>query len=65
MAEVAADVFGGIEALGVEAVGFDLVAAMVAVSLIDGFSQFVVEGASLAEMLAQEVAPLGSQATTG
>jgi hypothetical protein len=65
VAEIAADVFGGIKALGVEAIGFDLIAAMVAVSLIDGFSQLVVEGTSLAEMLAQQVAPFGGQTATG
>jgi hypothetical protein len=50
---MASKAFGGIEALGIEAVGFDLAAAMVAVSLIDGFSQLVVEGTCLVEVLAQ------------
>jgi len=62
--QVAADVFGGIEALWIEAVGFDLVATMVVVSLIDGLSQLLVEGTSLSEALAEEVAPFGSQTAT-
>ena len=53
MAEIAADVFGGIKAFWIEAIGFDLIAAMVVVALVDGLAQLVVEGTRLAEMLAQ------------
>ena len=53
VAQVTADVFGGIEALGIEAVSVDLVATVVTVSLLYGLSKCVVVGTSLAEMLAQ------------
>ena len=62
---IAADVFGGIEAFWIEAIGFDLVTTVVTVSLVDGFLQRLVEGASLAETLAEEVAPLGGQSAPG
>ena len=64
MAQVAANVPGGFEALGVEAVGVDLIATMVAVPLIDGPSRLLVEGTRLSEVLAEEVAPFGSQTAT-
>ena len=44
MTEIAADVFGGVEAFWVEAIGLDLIPAIVAVALIDGLSQLLVEG---------------------
>jgi hypothetical protein len=39
-------------------------APVVVVALIDGFSQLLVEGARLTRVLAEQVAPLGSQAAT-
>ena len=51
MAEVTADVAGDFESLWVEAVGVYLVAAVVAVSLIDCLAQFRVVRASLTEVL--------------
>ena len=48
MAKVAADVASGFESFGIEAVGVYLVAAMVAVSLIDCLAQFGVVRACLA-----------------
>ena len=62
--QVAADVFGGIEAFWIEAVGVDLVAAMVVVASIDGLSQLLVKGTCLSKVLTEEVAPLGSQMAT-
>jgi hypothetical protein len=58
MTEIAADVSGGIEAFWVEAVGVDLVAAVVVVALIDSLLQLPIEGTSLTEVLAEQVAPL-------
>ena len=46
--EVTSDVAGGFESFGIEAVGVHLVAAMVAVSLIDCLAQFGVVRACLA-----------------
>ena len=48
MTEVTSDVAGGFESFGIEAVGVHLVAAMVAVSLIDCLAQFGVVRACLA-----------------
>ena len=64
MAEVTPDVAGGFESLWVEAVGVYLVAAMVAVSLIDCLAQFRVVRASLTEVLAEQVAPFGGQTSS-
>jgi hypothetical protein len=63
--EIAADVLGGIEAFWIEAVGVDLVAAVVVVALIDSLLQLPVEGMSLTEVLAEQVAPFGGQTVSG
>ena len=70
MTEVTSDVAGGFESLWVEAVGVYLIAAMIAnafrcaISLVDCLAQFGVASASLAEVLAEQVAPPGGQTSS-
>jgi len=63
--EVTPDVFWGIKAFGIEAIGVDLVAAMVTIALGNGPLQLAVVGASLSEVLAEQVSPFGRQASRG
>ena len=60
--EVTPDVFCGIKAFGIEAIGVDLVAAMVTIPLPNGLPQLVVVGASLSKVFAEQIAPFGGQA---
>ena len=54
---VAADVPSGIETLWIETVGVDLVAAMVAIPLLNRLAELVIKGANPAQLVAEEVAP--------
>ncbi len=61
MSHITPDVLCGFQTLGVKAFGVHLKAAMVMVALVDGALQILVVGLHLAQVLAQQVTPFGSQ----